>query len=182
MHVWSSRAVVPRRPGLVGPPGLPYYGVHSWWILIQTWGTLRFSDHRGLKPTDITVKGNSLAARLTRSKTTGDDKDVAFRMVHIADCCFSSSPSWLSTGWSLLNSLADFPRDFLLPAPAASNCQGCLRHELPARHWFLHATAGAHRTALRNHSFSQQVSRSFLDPALRQVVPSQQPQPYTRQR
>ena len=108
---------------------LPYYRVYSWWVLIQSWGTLRFSDHRGLKPTDITVKGNSLAARLTRSKTTGDDKDVAFRMVHIADCCFFSSPSWLSTGWSLLNSLADFPRDFLLPAPA-SNCQGCLRHEL----------------------------------------------------
>ena len=64
-----------------------------------------------------------------RSKTTGDVKDVAFRMVHISSCCFLSAPSWLSTGWALLQSLADFPRDFLLPAPS-SNCSGCLQKEL----------------------------------------------------
>ena len=37
--------------------------------------------------------------------------------------------SWLSTGWALLKSLADFPRDFLLLAPS-SNCSGCLQKEL----------------------------------------------------
>ena len=51
---------------------------------------------------------------------------MAFRMVH---CCFLSEPSWLNTGWALLKSLADFPRDFLLPAPS-SNCSGCLKKEL----------------------------------------------------
>ena len=70
-----------------------------------------------------------MAAKLTRSKTTGDVKDVAFRMVHISSCCFLSAPSWLSTGWALLKSLADFPKDFLLPAPS-SNCSGCLQKEL----------------------------------------------------
>ena len=43
-----------------------------------------------------------MAAKLARSKTTGDVKDVAFRMVHISSCCFLSAPSWLSTGWALL--------------------------------------------------------------------------------
>ena len=105
----------------VNNKALPYYRVYAWWILLQSWGTMRFSDHRGLKPTDVQVTGNSMSAKLTRSKTTGDDKDVAFRMVHISSCCFLVFPSWLSTGWSLLKSLADFPRDFLLPAPA-SNC------------------------------------------------------------
>ena len=113
----------------VNDKALPYYRVYAWWILLQSWGTMRFSDHRGLKPTDVHVTGNSMTTKLTRSKTTGDDKDVAFRMVHIASCCFLISPSWLSTGWFLLKSLADFPRDFLLPAPA-SNCTGCLRKEL----------------------------------------------------
>ena len=110
----------------VDEQALPYLRIYSWWVLLQSWGTMRFSDHRGLNPADITVQGNSLVPRLTRSKTTGDDKDVAFRLVHVSDCCFFVSPSWLCTGWSLLKSLADFPRDFLLPAP----CQGCLTQEL----------------------------------------------------
>ena len=108
---------------------LPYSRVFAWWILLQSWGTMRFSDHRGLKPSDVQVTGNTMAAELTRSKTTGDDKDVAFRMVHISSCCYVVSPSWPSTGLTLLKSIADFPRDFLLPAPA-SNCNGCLRKEL----------------------------------------------------
>ena len=26
--------------------------VYAWWILLQSWGTMRFSDHRGLKLSD----------------------------------------------------------------------------------------------------------------------------------
>ena len=73
---------------------------------------MRFSDHRGLKPSDIHVPGNTMCAKLTRS------------------CCFSVSQSLLSTGWTLLKSVADFPRDVILPA-AASNCNGCLWKQLP---------------------------------------------------
>ena len=43
---------------------LPYYRIYSWWVLVQSWGTLRFSDHRGLKPADITVKENSLVGAI----------------------------------------------------------------------------------------------------------------------
>ena len=24
-----------------------YHRIHAWWILVQSWGTLRFDDHRG---------------------------------------------------------------------------------------------------------------------------------------
>ena len=68
----------------VDDKSLPYYRVYAWWILLQSWGAMRFSDHRGLKPSDVQVTGNTMSAKLTRSKTTGDDKDVAFRMVHIS--------------------------------------------------------------------------------------------------
>ena len=56
--------------------------VYAWWILLQSWGTMHFSDHRGLNPSDVQVTGNTLAAKLTMSKTTGDVKDMAIRMEH----------------------------------------------------------------------------------------------------
>ena len=40
----------------------------------KNWGTLRFSDHRGLRPQDIKIKNNHLDAILSRSKTTGVTK------------------------------------------------------------------------------------------------------------
>ena len=40
---------------------------------MQSWGTLRFDDHRGVKPGDVSFVGGSLSARLTRSKTLGSD-------------------------------------------------------------------------------------------------------------
>ena len=85
-------------------------------------GTMRFSNHRGLKPSDVQVTGNTMAAKLTRSKTTGDVKDVAFRMVHISSCCLLSAPSWLSTGWALRKVSQTFQKTFfyqlLLPTAA----------------------------------------------------------------
>ena len=61
-----------------------YHRVYSWWILLQCWGTLRFSDHRGLRPI-------MLAARLTRSKTIGTDNRVA-----VSAQCFVSERTWVS--------------------------------------------------------------------------------------
>ena len=101
-----------------------------------------------------------MSAKLTRSKTTGNDKDVAFRMVHISSCCYLVSPSWLSTGWTLLKSLADFPRDFLFPAPA-SNCK--LRD---AEQSFV--TTSVQRAILSDH-----VRSIILDPAFRQIFSTQ---------
>ena len=60
---------------VVREDGLFYHRVYSCWILLQCWGTLRFSDHRGLSPDEhFSVEGNALTARLTRSKTIGSGK------------------------------------------------------------------------------------------------------------
>ena len=32
--------------------------VLSWWLFVQSWGTLRFDDHRGLLPRDFKSLGN----------------------------------------------------------------------------------------------------------------------------
>ena len=57
--------------------------VLSWWLLVQSWGTLRFDDHRGLLPRDVIVSATGLQARLTRSKVSGSDKHLNFRTVII---------------------------------------------------------------------------------------------------
>ena len=107
----------------------PYLRVYAWWVLVQNWATLRFSDHRGLDPSSISVSCGELVAKLTRSKTIGPDKNIHSRPVFVSACCYITVSGWMSTGWELLNSLAEFRRDYLLPAPAA-NLTGALQAEL----------------------------------------------------
>ena len=38
---------------------LPFIRVYSWRVLLQNWGTLRFSDHRGVRPPDMKIKDNT---------------------------------------------------------------------------------------------------------------------------
>ena len=109
----------------------PYFWVYAWWLLLQCWATLRFSDHhRGLIPDEkFEVKGNSLTTRLLRSKTIGSDKTVTSRNVVVSQACFVKRSEWLSCGWALLKQHADYPRDYLLPMPSG-NYKGCVRREL----------------------------------------------------
>ena len=51
-----------------------YHRIHAWWILVQSWRTLRFDDHRGIRPKDVSFIGGSMSARLTSSKTPGSDR------------------------------------------------------------------------------------------------------------
>ena len=107
-----------------------YFRVSVWWLLQQCWGTLRFSDHRGLVPDEkFDVKGNSLSTRLTRSKTIGSDKTVSSRSVVVSPTCYVKRADWLSTGWTLLKQHADYPRDYLLPMPSG-NYKGGAQREL----------------------------------------------------
>ena len=36
-----------------------YHRIYSWWILVQTWCTLHFSDHRGISPQEVTVDAST---------------------------------------------------------------------------------------------------------------------------
>ena len=107
----------------------PYLRLFSWWVLLQNWGTLRFSDHRGSPPSEIKVSQIGFTARLLRSKTTGSDKQVLSRRVFISSSCYFTTPDWLKIGWDLLQSLAPFDRDCLMPAPS-THYVACKRQEL----------------------------------------------------
>ena len=76
--------------------------VLSWWLLVQSWGTLRFDDHRGLLPREFVVTSTGLQARLTRSKVSGSDKHLNYRTVIIHPSAYIQRESWLSVGWKLL--------------------------------------------------------------------------------
>ena len=93
---------------------LSFIRIYSWWVLLQNWGILRFSDHRGLRPQDIAITNNTVDAVLSRSKTT----------------CEGLSPERCS-----------FCRDYLLPTPADNNMsckQQEMRYELgdALQNWF----------------------------------------------
>ena len=54
-------------------------GFCPWWLLVQSWGRLRFEDHRGLLPREFIVSSAGLQARLTRSKVSGSDRHLSYR-------------------------------------------------------------------------------------------------------
>ncbi len=100
----------------------------SWWLLLSAWGVLRFDDHRGLDPASIVVDASGLRGLLTRTKTTGPDKQVTVRELHVGRNAYLAHDGWLVTGWELWRHWNDFKRDyFLLPR---STADGMLHREI----------------------------------------------------
>ena len=106
-----------------------FWRVMSWWLLLQSWATLRFDDHRGIIPAEVKVSNSGLHRKLTRSKVSGPDKKLNFRLlvVHPSSCVHQKD--WLVAGWNLLEKEAPYWRDYLLRAPA-NNYRGLRRKEL----------------------------------------------------
>ena len=101
--------------------------VLSWWLLVQSWGTLRFDDHRGLLPRDFKVSETGLLGKLTRSKVSGPDKQLNFRIVVIHS--YVQHKNLLSTSCELLLKGARHERDCFLHAPS-NNYRGFKTKEL----------------------------------------------------
>ena len=107
-----------------------YFRAFAWWLLIQSWATLSFSDHRGIVPNSVKIDETGLSAQLTRSKTLGADRTVASPPLVIDRCCYLAVTGWMQEGWRVLKDVADYPpRDYLNPFPS-SNGHGCKRREL----------------------------------------------------
>ena len=73
-----------------------FYRIMTWWLLLQSWGNLRFADHRGL----VRVEGGSLVAKLTRSKTLGTDKPVSSRLIIVDSETYIRKRNWVVEGWN----------------------------------------------------------------------------------
>ena len=75
--------------------------MYAWWVLLQSWCTLRFSDHRGISPRTVQEGAGFWSMFLERSKTIGRDKNVQMRPLYLDAACFFQHPDlvrvWVET-------------------------------------------------------------------------------------
>ena len=95
----------------------------------KPWGTLRFDDHRGILPSGVVADSSGMHAKLTRSKVSGPDKKVVFRIVVVDAGAFVQHRDWFVVRWKVLCEAAPCERDVLMPTPT-NNCKGCRYAEL----------------------------------------------------
>ena len=89
----------------------------AWFYLLQTWCSLRFDDHRGLEPGLLRNPETSLTGVLTRSKTHGPDKRIQRKPVFLDKSGWFAVKKWPDVGFNLLQELAPYEGDYLLPSP-----------------------------------------------------------------
>ena len=77
------------------PTGLRVY---AWAKLVKAWASLRWSDLQAIRPGELRLVEGRLVTTLRRTKTS-----------------FFENPAWLKVGFELLQWLATFSRDYLLP-------------------------------------------------------------------
>ena len=114
---------------VMSPDAPTYWRVMSWWLLLQCWATLSFDDHRGIVPSELQVTESGLLGKLTRSKVSGPDKKLNFRLLVIHSSTYVHQKLWRLTGWRLLEKEAPYSRDNLLPAPS-NNYRGFKNKEM----------------------------------------------------
>ena len=151
-----------------------FWRVLSWWMLLQSWATLRFDDHRGMVPSDLVVSENGLVGRLTRSKVSGPDKKLNYRLLIVHSSAYVQHKDWLVSGWELLKKEAPYSRDYLLPAPS-NNFRVFKKEGTEVRYSFRHTIAdhivailsraktfpSEHWSELGRHSIGPKASRSM---------------------
>ena len=118
----------------------PYFRVYAWWLLLQCWATLRFSDHRGLVPDEkFEVKGNSLTTRLVRSKTCRGLTELFRQTLRVVVLRLAPSeaargqPSGLSPAPALRQLQRVCPQGATLRHSACSSDQGLTKFESEGR-------------------------------------------------
>ena len=77
----------------------------------------------------VVVEDGGMQTKLTRSKVSGPDKKVVFRIVVVDSGAFVQHRDWLVIGWKVLCEADPCERDYLMPAPT-NNYKGCRYAEL----------------------------------------------------
>ncbi len=103
---------------------MPWIRAYCHWKLVQVWAALRYDDHRGLAVMDFEMVDGALAGKLGRTKTTGKDKPVVFRVFSISREAYLEFPTWLAVGVDLWRKLGPINRDYLLTAPSQDFAAG----------------------------------------------------------
>ena len=131
--------------------------LYAWFYLLQTWCSLRFDDHRGLEPGLLRNTETSLTGVLTRSKTHGPDKRIQRKPIFLDKSCWFAVKNWCDVGFNLLQELAPYDRDCLLPSPGHNHAG--IREAEMSHDAGLATTTSLHRGLVAN-------GQQLLNPAL----------------
>ncbi len=94
-----------------------WHRAYAWWKLAQSWAALRFDDHGGMSPSNVSLTREGLEFDLTRTKTTGCGKKVKRRPSGVSRKAYFVVADWLEQGWALWQDFAPSERDYFLVAP-----------------------------------------------------------------
>ena len=139
--------------------------ISAWWLLLQSWGTLRFADHRGLEPHNVPCEGGALIAKLTISKTLGTDEAVSSRLVIVDSEGYFRCRNWVVDGWNLLQPNAPYEKG--LPSSSRAEILREVQQGITVRYSIRGANA---TTVVALLSWVQALQRDFpalLDPSQR---------------
>jgi hypothetical protein len=92
-----------------------YLRIVCWVRLLKVWGALRYDCHTHIKPHELILSQSGLSTVLRRTKTTGGPRRVSELPICIGSHSYIANSKWLSEGFKLMRSVADFERDYLLP-------------------------------------------------------------------
>ena len=94
------------------PTGLRVY---AWAKLVKVWASLRWSDLQAIRPGELKLVEGRLVTTLRRTKTSGPNRRIKEMPLCVSEAAFFENPAWLKIGFELLQWLATFGRDYLLP-------------------------------------------------------------------
>ena len=81
---------------IMNEASLVYHRIYAWWIIVQSWETFRFDDHRGIRPKDVCFCWRiDVGAIDTIKDILGSDRSVRSRLIYINACCFLERKEWL---------------------------------------------------------------------------------------
>ena len=95
----------------------PYTRLLCWYVCLSSWGTLRFDDHKGVDPKSLVEQPSGWMLGISRTKTTGPDKEVKGRPLIISRGAYLLNKDWFSKGWELWKTSSNMNREFLLCEP-----------------------------------------------------------------
>ncbi len=105
-----------------------YDALLAWWGLVSCWAVLRYDDHRGLSPADVTEHTAHWELTFRRTKTTGLDKAVVTRVGVIDKSAWLLKSDWMSKGWGRWSEMAPAARDYFLCPPGVDG--SCINREI----------------------------------------------------
>ena len=89
--------------------------IWAWIKLVKVWASLRWSDVQAILPQELRLIEGRLSTILRRTKTSGPNRQVKELPVCVSEKAYFAKPTWIKTGFDLLQCHVLYKRDYLVP-------------------------------------------------------------------